>query len=239
MMSSPTNRPHHKRTSSMRVFLVEDQEKLVHILKKGLELEGFAVDFETDGMKAYHHALTNHEDYDIILLDIMLPNKDGAAICRDLRQHGVQTPIIFLTAKNEVHEVIYGLNEGADDYIAKPFVFEELLARMRTLLRRPREVLPSVLEHDGLSLDPASRTVTLEGKEVSLTLKEYSLLEYFMRHPNQVLNREQLMTSLWDMSFESFSNVVDVHVKNLRKKLGQWASRHLETVYGVGYRFKR
>lgn len=223
----------------MRVLLIEDQEKLVGILKKGLELEGYAVDSETDGLKAYQHALTNHEDYDIILLDIMLPNKDGASICRDLRERGVDTPIIFLTAKNEVQDVITGLNEGADDYIAKPFIFDELLARMRTLLRRPNQVLPAHMEEDGLNLDPANRAVSLDGKALTLTLKEFTLLEYFMSHPNQVINREQLVTALWDMSFESFSNVVDVHVKNLRKKLGSWAQKHLETVYGVGYRFKR
>src|SRR5688572_12522008 len=121
----------------MRIFLVEDQEKLVGILKKGLELEGFAVDAEMDGLRAYQHLSVNHEDYDIVLLDIMLPNKDGVSICRDLRQAGVKTPIIFLTAKNEVNEIVGGLNVGADDYIPKPFIFEELVARVRTLLRRP------------------------------------------------------------------------------------------------------
>lgn len=223
----------------MRIFLVEDQEKLVNILKKGLELEGFAVDAEMDGLKAYTHLSVNYEDYDLILLDIMVPNKDGAAICRDLREQGVKTPIVFLTARNEVQEIVGGLNEGADDYIPKPFVFEELVARIRTLLRRPSTFIPTEFVHDGLRVNMTTRKVELDGKPIVLTLKEFGILEYLVRHPEQVLNREQLMTSVWDMNFESFSNVVDVHVKNLRKKLAGWGRRHFETVYGVGYRFKR
>jgi two-component system copper resistance phosphate regulon response regulator CusR len=223
----------------MRIFLVEDQEKLVGILKKGLELEGFAVDTEMDGLRAYQFLLLNYEDYDIILLDIMLPNKDGVSICRDLRENGVKIPIIFLTAKSEVSEIVGGLNEGADDYIPKPFIFEELVARIRTLLRRPTTFMPTEFSHEGLRVNLTSRKVMLDGQPVELTLKEFGLLEYMVRHPDQVLNREQLMTSVWDMNFESFSNVVDVHVKNLRKKLASWGKHHIETVYGIGYRFKR
>lgn len=222
----------------MRLYIVEDQLKLVNILKRGLELEGFAVDAESDGDAAYKHLLMNHEDYDVILLDIMLPGMNGDIICHQLRERNIRTPIIFLTAKNEVHEIIAGLNDGADDYIAKPFNFEELLARIRTLLRRPQGFITPILTVDELQLDTIARTVFLDGEAVGVTGKEFNLLEHFLRHPNQVFGREQLLSALWDMSFDSFSNVVDVHVKNLRKKLGSWAQHHLETVYGQGYRFR-
>lgn len=223
---------------TMRICLVEDQEKLLQILKRGLELEGFAVDAYMDGEKAFQHLLMNHEDYDIVILDIMLPGKDGMEICKALRDRNIQLPIIFLTAKNEVQDVVNGLNLGADDYIAKPFIFEELLARVRTLLRRPANLLAPHLINDGLELDSAARIASLDGEEIALTSKEFALLEHFLRHPNQLFGREQLLSSLWDMSFDSFSNVVDVHVKNLRKKLGAWAQHHLETVYAEGYRYR-
>ncbi len=222
----------------MRVLLVEDQEKLVRSLKKGLELEGYAVDAIMDGEEAYQHALLNYEDYDIFIFDIMLPRKDGVSICRDLRERKISVPTIFLTAKNTTDEIIFGLNEGADDYLTKPFNFDELLARMRTLLRRPHAMLPVELEARGIHLNTSTHVVLKDGDPVNLTLKEFALLEYFMRNPNQVLNREQILSRLWDVSFESFSNVVDVHVKNLRRKLNDQRGTILETVYGVGYRFK-
>jgi len=222
----------------MRILIVEDEAKLAEALKKGLELKGFAVDWLSDAEKARTRILLYRNEYDLILLDLMLPEVDGATICRDARAEGVTTPIIVLTARDETDTKVELLNIGADDYIAKPFSFEELVARMSAVLRRPTETLPTTLTVRDIVLDPGRRVVEKAGQAVPLTLKEYSLLEYFMRHPNEALSRENIMDHVWSFDFPGFSNVLDVHMKNLRKKLDNYdtADPLFETVRGVGYR---
>lgn len=224
----------------MRVLLVEDEKKLAVMLKKGLEQEGYAVDCLFDGEAAWRQIEINRDDYDLIILDIMLPGIDGIEVCKRARHQGISLPILMLTAKDSMEDKILGLDSGADDYLVKPFDFDELLARMRALLRRPNTLLPLELKAKDLVLNPATKKVYRSGREIYLTAKEFSLLEYFMRNPGQVLTREQALSRLWDFDFDSFSNVVDVHIKNLRKKIGDGKrEKLLETVRGVGYRFKK
>lgn len=222
----------------MRILLVEDEEKLAKAVVQGLTKKGYAVDFVTDGEKAMKRIALNHMDYDLVVLDLMLPGMDGLTICRNMRESGITTPILILTARDEIETKVDLLLTGADDYLVKPFSFDELCARIAALLRRPAEALPSVVSSGDIMLNSSSHKVTKGKKDISLTLKEFVLLEYFMRHPNTVINREELLTHLWDFNYSSFSNVVDVHVKNLRKKLNlQNGTPVLETVRGVGYRF--
>lgn len=222
----------------MRILIVEDETKLAEALKKGLEMKGFTVDWLSDSEKARTRILLYRNEYDVILLDLMLPGIDGATICRDARAEGVTTPIIILTARDETDYKIELLNMGADDYIAKPFSFEELVARINAVMRRPETSLPSVLRVRDIELDPGKHTVTQAGAPVQLTLKEFSLLEYFMRHPNEALPREAVMDHVWSFDFPGFSNVLDVHMKNLRKKLDTYEDGVplFETIRGVGYR---
>jgi len=220
----------------MRILVVEDQENLAKLIKDGLETDGFAVDYVLDGLAAQTRIELNHDDYDLIILDLMLPKKDGLEVCRAVRAQKITTPILMLTAKDGVDDIIKGLNVGADDYLIKPFSFEILVARIRAILRRPKISLPLELKARSICLDPAKKLVLKNNKEIKLTLKEYSLLEYLMRHPNQVINREQILSSVWDFAFDSFSNVVDVHITNLRKKLGDKGGQILETVRGMGYK---
>jgi len=220
----------------MRLLVVEDEEKLARTLQRGLERDGYAVDVVLDGRQALTRLLVNHQDYDLALLDVMLPGVDGMGVCRRLRSDGVGLPILMLTARDTTADRVAGLDCGADDYLVKPFAFEELVARIRTLLRRPPQVLPPRLEVGDLTLEPHSRVVIRGGREVTLTAKEYSLLEYFMRHVGEVLTREQIMGHAWDFDYDGFSNVVDVHVKNLRRKIDVKGSAKLfHTVRGVGY----
>lgn len=222
----------------MRILLVEDETKLAEAVKRGLELKGFTVDWLSDGDKARTRVLLYKDEYDLVLLDLMLPDVDGATICRDAREAGVTTPIIMLTARDETEYKIDLLNMGADDYITKPFSFDELVARIQAVLRRPSDALPGTLTVRDIELDPVRHSVTKGGKEISLTLKEFSLLELFMRHPNETLPREQILDHVWSFDFPGFSNVLDVHMKNLRKKLDDYADADplFETVRGVGYR---
>ena len=223
----------------MRVLVAEDNKKLAASLKKGLEQEGYSVDCSHDGKEAESIARSFSDSYDLIILDIMLPERDGITVCRRLRDSGIATPVLMLTARDGLDDRVQGLDSGADDYVVKPFSFEELTARIRALLRRPRSLVPAVLEQGGIVLDPAHRKVTVSGEEISLTLKEFRLLELFMVHPGQVLSREQIVEHLWDFDSELFSNAVDVHIKNLRRKLtGDRDAQTIETVRGVGYRFK-
>jgi two-component system copper resistance phosphate regulon response regulator CusR len=220
----------------MRLLIVEDEEKLARTLQRGLEREGYAVDVVLDGAQALTRLRVNHEDYDLAVLDVMLPGVDGMSFCRQLRADGVAVPILMLTARDATADKVAGLDSGADDYLVKPFAFEELLARIRTLLRRPPQVLPPRLQVGDLVLEPVSRLVTRGGREVALTTKEFALLEYFMRNAEEVLTREQIMSHAWDFDFDGFSNVVDVHVKNLRAKIDTKGSPKLfHTVRGVGY----
>jgi DNA-binding response OmpR family regulator len=220
----------------MRILVIEDQENLAKLIKDGLEAEGFATDYVLDGLAGQSRIELNHDDYDLAILDLMLPKKDGLEVCKAVRAKKITIPILMLTAKDGVDDIINGLNVGADDYLIKPFSFEILVARIRAILRRPKTSLPLELRAQSMTLNPAKKIVLKNEKEVKLTLKEFSLLEYLMRHPNQVINREQILSSVWDFAFDSFSNVVDVHITNLRKKIGDKNGKILETVRGMGYR---
>ncbi len=221
----------------MKILIVEDNKKLAESLKEGFEHEGYAVDTVADGETALRRVFAGSCGCDLLILDVMLPGKDGIEVCRELRERDVTIPVLMLTAKDATGDKVVGLDAGADDYLVKPFAFEELLARVRALLRRPREAMPAALSLGGIVLDAATRTVNVGGAPISLTLREYGVLEYFMRHPNQVLTREQILSNVWDFSFDAWSNVVDVHVKNVRKKLGTIHGKSIETIRGVGYRF--
>jgi len=222
----------------MHILIVEDEEKLAKALKKGLELKGYAVDWLPDPEKARSRIMLYRTEYDLIILDLMLPGLSGAEITESVRKEGVVTPIIILTARNETEHKVDLLNKGADDYVVKPFSFEELLSRINAVLRRPAQQKPVVLKVGPLEMDMATRTVKKDNAEIPLTLKEFSLLECFMRQPNEVLSREKLFDHVWDFNSLSWSNVLDVHMKNLRKKLGsnQDGEQLFETVRGVGYR---
>lgn len=218
----------------MKILVVEDEVKLNKALVEGLQIRGFAVDFAFDGVEGEKMARMN--SYDVVLLDIMMPLRDGLTVCRNLRASGKTVPIIMLTARDAVSDKVAGLDEGADDYVVKPFSFEELAARIRSILRRPVLSAATVLQLDGLSLDPRSQLVTIEGKNIDLTLREYGVLEYLLRNRGAVITRDQLLEHVWDRFHDSFSNVVDVHLKNLRKKLPEKYGKRIETVWGKGYR---
>lgn len=221
----------------MRVQVVEDSRRLAGIVKRGLLEEGYAVDNAYDGEEAEYMAETT--PFDMIILDIMLPKKDGLAVCRDLRAKNVNTPILMLTAKDSVEDKVAGLDCGADDYVVKPFAFSELLARIRALLRR--EVLPKVQKYQigDLSLDPQSREVWRNGTQLELTAKEYAILEYFMRRPNAVVTRTMLGESVWDYEFDGLSNIIDVYVRRIRQKIDREGQASLiQTVRGAGYRLR-
>ncbi|HEY4520737.1 MAG TPA: two-component system response regulator RppA [Candidatus Paceibacterota bacterium] len=224
----------------MRVLIVEDEEKLAQSLKKGLEKEGYAVDYVLDGEAGQRRLEVSAKDYDVVVLDLMMPKKDGFEVCRNVREQNIIIPILVLTARDATDDKVMALDAGADDYLVKPFSLEELSARLRALLRRPEQVIPQEIRIKDLALNTSTRKVYRNGVEVPLTLKEFSLLEYLMRHPDQVMTREQILDHLWDFAFDSFSNVVDVHMKNLRKKVDtEFNDKLLETIRGVGYRIKR
>jgi DNA-binding response OmpR family regulator len=209
----------------MRILVVEDDARLAETLKRGLEMKGFTVDIVTEGEKARTRILLYKDAYDVIVLDRMLPGSDGGEICRDVREEGILTPIIMLTARDEDSSKVELLNAGADDYLTKPFSFDELVARISALLRRPTSTLPSVLKVRDIEFDLGKRVATKAGKPLLLTLKEFSLLEYFMRQPNEALPRERILDHAWGFDFLGFSNVLDVHIKNLRKKIDDTDNR--------------
>src|ERR1700722_2545353 len=220
----------------MKILLVEDEQKLAQAIAKGLSHEGYTVDTVGDGKKALTRIQLHRSDYDVVILDLMLPSMDGYEICKEMRASNITVPVLVLTARAETDTKVQLLLAGADDYLIKPFSFAELSARLKALMRRPNEKLPETLKLGDIELNPGERKVTRGGKDVPLTLKEFGLLEYFMRHPNQVVNREDLLSHLWDFNYVGFSNVVDVHVKNLRRKLEGEGTGVLETVRGIGYR---
>ena len=221
----------------MHLLVVEDEEKLAKALKKGLEMRGYAVDWLGDSEKARSRIILYRSEYDAILMDLMMPGLDGAAVTEQVRAEGVTTPIIILTARNETQHKVDLLNKGADDYIVKPFSFEELVARINSVMRRPKEVQSVLLTAGAIEMDTSTRVVRVDGKEVNLTLKEFSLLECFMREPDVVLTREKLFDHVWDFNLLSWSNVLDVHMKNLRKKLvTKDRDTYFETARGVGYK---
>ncbi len=220
----------------MRILVVEDEKKVASFIKRGLEQESYAVDIVHDGIEGEHYARVN--DYDAIILDIMLPKKNGLDVLKDLKEAGIETPVILLTARDSVEDRVKGLNLGADDYLVKPFAFEELIARLNVMMRRGGSGLP-VLKFSDLSLDPATRRARRGDREVELTVKEYALLEYLLRNPNRVLTRALIAEHVWDQSFDSETNVVDVYINHLRAKVDSDASKRLiHTVRGVGYVLK-
>jgi DNA-binding response OmpR family regulator len=215
----------------MRLLVVEDERRLAAGLRKGLEAEGFAVDVAYNGIDGVWMAREN--PFDAIILDVMLPGANGNQVCRTLRSDGNWTPILMLTAKDGVADVVEGLDTGADDYLAKPFAYAVLLARLRALLRRGARPRPTVLEVGTLRLDPAARHVWLEGNEIGLTAREFAVLEFLFRHPGEVLSKKDILDHVWDFDFDGDSNIVEVYVRRLRTKLGEPA---IETVRGAGYR---
>ena len=219
----------------MRVLIVEDERKLAALLERGLREEGHVAEVAGRGEDALWMARSS--EYDAIVLDVMLPGLDGFAVCRKLRADGVWTPVLMLTARDSVEDRVAGLDTGADDYLVKPFSFDELLARLRAVARRPPVERPAVLEVDDLRLDPAQRRVWRGETELQLSPKEFALLEAFMRRPNRVLTRLDLLEHAWDMAYEQRSNVVDVYIRYLREKVDRPFGREsIETVRGVGYR---
>ena len=221
----------------MKVLVVEDEQKVANFLQKGLREEQFVVDVAYDGLEGEAMALEN--EYDLILLDVMLPGKDGVAILETLRARKIEVPIIMLTAKDMVVDKLKGFEAGCDDYIPKPFSFEELLARIRAVLRRQSGAGTNVLNFADLTLDLISHKVIRGGKEIELTAKEYSLMEYLMRNPNRVLTRTMITQHVWDYNFDSFTNVIDVYVNYLRNKVDRgFPQKLIHTVRGVGYILK-
>ncbi len=221
----------------MRALVVEDGSKMAALLRRGLQEEGFAVDVAANGEDGSWLGAEN--DYDVILLDVMLPDVDGFEVCRRLRAGDRWAPILMLTARDGVQERVAGLDAGADDYLTKPFSFDELFARVRALLRRGPSERPPVLAVGDLLLDPATRRVRRGEQEVDLTPKEFGLLELFLRHPGEALSRTTILEHVWDFAYEGDSNVVDVYVRYLRKKVDRpFGRRSIETVRGVGYRLR-
>jgi DNA-binding response OmpR family regulator len=220
----------------MRILIIEDEEMLAQSLKVGLEENGHAVDYVGDGVVGERRLIICAHDYDLAIVDLMLPGKSGIEICKSVRAADVDLPILILTALDQIDDKVEALDSGADDYLVKPFSFKELLARIRALERRPHDVLPEVLTIKDLSLNPATREVIRAGKKIFLTLKEFQLLQLLMKHPNTVMEREEIYVHLWDFADSSMSNVIDVHMKNLRKKIDDHHRDKLfKTVRGVGY----
>jgi len=222
----------------MRLLLIEDDRRLSHTLGLSLGEEGYTVDSAFDGVEGQE--LAEATRYDVIVLDILLPRKDGFEVCRALRQHGVGAPVLMLTARDAVGDRVRGLDSGADDYLVKPFALHELLARLRALLRRGAADKSALLRAGDLSADPATHHVERAGQRITLTVREFSLLAYFLRHPNQVLTRTQIEQHLWSYDMITASNVVDVAVRRLRRKIDDpFEVKLLDTLYGLGYRLRR
>lgn len=221
----------------MRILIVEDEKKIAALIKRGLKEEGYASDVASDGVEGEFLATTNQ--YDAIILDVMLPKMDGISLCRSLRARKISTPIIMVTAKDAVSDKVRGLDSGADDYLTKPFAFEELLARIRSLMRKHETQSSTNLKVGSLELDLISHKVTRDGKEIPLTTKEYSLLEYMMRNPGSVITRTMISEHVWDINFDTDTNVIDVYINYLRKKIEGGSKKELiHTVRGRGYILK-
>ena len=218
----------------MRVLVVEDEAKISRTVCQALREDSYAVDAAMDGLQGEELALVN--EYDLIILDLMLPKKNGVALCRGLRERGIATPILMLTARDTVEDRVRGLDSGADDYLVKPFYMDELLARARALLRRETGVKSTRLALADLVVDTSSHRVSRAGGAIELTSKEYAMLEYFMRHPDQVLTRTMISEHVWDDEFDSLSNIIDVYIRRLRRKVDEgFSPRLLHTIRGSGY----
>jgi len=221
----------------VKILLVEDDKNVARFIEKGLKENSFSVDIAENGEDGLH--LATQENYDLIILDIMLPLLSGDKILLHLRERGNTTPVIFLTAKDSEGSIVNGLNLGADDYIVKPFSFYELLARIRAILRRGKEVVSPTLQYADLSLNQISREVRRGDALIDLTPKEYALLEYFMRNPGQILTRTMLSEHIWNYNFDTMTNIIDVHINHLRAKIDKdFSPKLVHTVKGVGYVFK-
>jgi len=218
----------------VRVLLVEDEPRIAGFIAKGLRERAYAVDVARDGEEALYYAGVN--EYDLVILDVMLPIKDGYAICRELRGSGFRSPILMLTARDAVDDRVAGLDSGADDYLTKPFDFKELLARLRALSRRSTEIRPEVIQVADLTLNPENHAISRAGRSISVTAKEYALLEFLMLNQDRVVNREQIAQHVWDENFDPFSNIIDVYVRRLRTKIDAgFAEPLIHTRRGEGY----
>ncbi len=221
----------------MRILLVEDNRRLSNSLKMSLEDDGYAVDAAYDGIDGQE--LAEMTPYDLIILDIMLPRRDGLEVCRELRRQRINIPVLMLTARDAVEDRVKGLDSGADDYLVKPFALVELRARLRALLRRDAEDKSGLIQVDGLVIDPAAHQVTRNGQVIDLTAKEYALLEYLMRNPNRLITREMAENHVWSYDYDGASNVVDVYIRRLRRKIDDsYEPKLLETLRGAGYRIR-
>jgi len=219
----------------MKILVVEDEHLIATSLKKGLEQEHYTVDLAFDGLEGYD--LASSGDYDIILLDLMLPKMDGLEICRQLRSQQIHVPILMLTAKSQIEDKVKGLNCGADDYLTKPFAFEELLARIRALTRRPQTTATEIITTGDLSINLSTYEVTRQKKIISLSSKEYSLLECLMRHANKILTKDQLIQHVWSYESDILPNTVEVYIRNLRQKIDKnYKIKLIKTVRGFGYK---
>jgi two-component system copper resistance phosphate regulon response regulator CusR len=220
----------------MRILVVEDNEKIAKYIKQALSEESYSVDCVFDGATGERRAMTGN--HDLIVLDLMLPQKSGLDVCIDLRKNNINIPIIMLTAKGETEDRVLGLDSGADDYLVKPFEIKELVARIRALLRRPDSKISEILKIQDLALDTQKHTLLKGKQEILLTLKEYAVLEYLMRNAEMVVTREKLLEHCWDFAYSAFSNITDVYIKQIRKKLKDTNEKYIETIRGVGYKFK-
>jgi heavy metal response regulator len=221
----------------MKILVIEDEKKVANFIKRGLEEEKYEVDTANDGETGLHMAADG--SYGLVVLDVMLPKRDGMSVVKELRSKKVMVPVLMLTAKDSLDDIVTGLNSGSDDYLTKPFAFAELLARVRALLRRTELERGAEIRFADLRLDPVTHKVWRKDKEIDLTAKEYALLEFFMRNPNQVLTRTTIAENVWDYVFDSFTNIIDVYVNYLRKKVDRDADKKLiHTVRGLGYILK-
>lgn len=221
----------------MRILIIEDEGKIAAFLKRGLKEEGYAVDVAADGEQG--HFLASTQEYDLIILDIMLPGMDGISLCRKLRSEGNEVKILILSARDKVKEKVLGLDAGANDYLTKPFAFEELLARVRALLRKREAGSPTKLQVADLSMDLLTHKVMRAGREIELTAKEFSLLEYLMLNAGTVVTRTMIAEHVWDVNFDTFTNVIDVYMSYLRDKIDRkFPKKLIRTVRGRGYVIK-
>jgi DNA-binding response OmpR family regulator len=222
----------------MRILLIEDNRRLSHSLQLSLAEDGYAVDAAYDGLEGQE--LAQMTPYDVIILDIMLPGRDGLEVCRELRQQRIKTPIIMLTARDAVEERVRGLDSGADDYLVKPFALSELRARLRALLRRDSSDKSSILMVGDLQLDPANHTAVRAGRSIDLTSREFALLEYLIRNPDRLITRQMAESHIWSYDYDGASNVIDVYIRRLRRKVDDPHSvKLIETVRGEGYRLRK
>jgi len=221
----------------MHILVVEDEQKVASFIQRGLEGEGFTIDLAEDGEEGV--ALGKAHKYDLILMDVMLPKLDGLSAIKVLRENGVAAPVLCLTAKDTVEDIVAGLDSGSDDYLTKPFAFAELLARVRALLRRGTQERGAEIVYADLRLDPVAHKVWRGDNDIDLTAKEYSLLEFFMRNPETTLTRTMIAEHVWDYTFDSFTNIIDVYVNYLRKKVDRdYSKKLIHTVRGIGYVLK-